>query len=337
MNANRNVRETGPALHPGDQPPTLVDRVRALLRARHYSYRTEEAYVAWVKRFIRFNGMRHPRHLGEVEVNAFLTQLAVRDKVAASTQTQALSALLFLFQDVLHRPLAALDEVIRAKPAARLPVVLTRDEVRHILTLLEGTPRLVGALLYGAGMRLLEALRLRVQDVDFALNQVLVRDGKGHKDRRTMLPLPLKEQLRSHLESVRAHFDADVRGGVSVTLPTALTRKYAGAGLEWMWWYVFPAVARSADPATGELVRHHLHESVIQRAFKLAVMRSGIPKHATCHTLRHSFATHLLDDGYDIRTIQELLGHSDISTTMIYTHVVNQSGGRGVRSPLERL
>jgi integron integrase len=313
-----------------------VDRVRDALRARHYSIRTEEAYVAWIKRFVRFHGMRHPRELGEAEINAFLTHLAVDDRVASATQSQALSALLFLYHEVLRRPLGSLD-VVRAKPGLRLPVVLTRDEVREILVRLEGAPRLVGALLYGAGLRLLEALRLRVQDVDFGLNQVLVRDGKGRKDRRTMLPVPLKEPLKLHLELVKARAEDDVRAGVGVTLPTALARKYAGASVQWPWWYVFPAAARSVDSSTGALWRHHLHESVIQRAFRAAVIRSGIAKHATCHTLRHSFATHLLDDGYDIRTIQELLGHSDIATTMVYTHVVNQAGGRGVRSPLERL
>ena len=318
-------------------PPTLVDRVSDALRARHYSTRTEEAYVAWIKRFVRFHGMRHPRELGEAEINAFLTQLAVTHGVAASTQDQALSALLFLYHEVLRRPLEALGEVARAKPGVRLPVVLARAEVREVLIRIEGVPRVVAALLYGAGLRLLEALRLRVQDVDTALNQILVRDGKGHKDRRTLLPAPLKETLALHLELVRKRYESDVRDGVGVTLPSALARKYTGASLQWPWWYVFPAAQRAVDRSTGALVRHHIHESVIQGAFKEAVRRSGIAKHATCHTLRHSFATHLLEDGYDVRTIQELLGHSDLATTMIYTHVVNQPGGRGVRSPHERL
>jgi integron integrase len=334
--------EVHPIKAPGNEreaarrPVRLLDRVRAALRARHYSIRTEEAYVAWIRRFIRFHGLRHPEELGETEVTAFLTHLAVTQHVAASTQNQALSALLFLYHEVLRLPLADLAEVVRAKPGVRLPVVLTRDETREVLVRLEGVPRLVGGLLYGAGMRLLEALRLRVQDVDFAFNQILVRDGKGRKDRRTLLPAPLKEPLKLHLELVKARFEEDVRAGVGVSLPSALARKYNGAPLQWPWWYVFPASA-CADAATGTRSRHHLHESAIQRAFKAAVLRSGIAKHATCHTLRHSFATHLLEDGYDVRTIQELLGHSDLATTMIYTHVVNQSGGRGVRSPLERI
>jgi len=311
--------------------------MRAALRTRHYSYRTEEAYVAWVKRFVRFHGMRHPRELGEPDVNAFLTHLAVADRVAASTQGQALAALLFLYQDVLRRPLARPDGVVRARPAHRLPVVLTRDEVRRVLNEVEGPPRLVTALLYGAGLRLLEALRLRVQDVDDGLSQILVRDGKGQKDRRTMLPAGIKTQLGAHLEAVRLRFEEDRRGGIGVTLPTALARKYPGAPLQWPWWYIFPAAGRCADQSTGEVKRHHMHESVVQRAFKQAVRRAGLAKPATCHTLRHSFATHLLEDGHDIRTIQELLGHSDVSTTMIYTHVLNQSGGRGVKSPYDRL
>jgi integron integrase len=314
-----------------------VDRVRDALRARHYSIRTEEAYVAWIKRFIRFHGMRHPRELGEAEVNAFLTHLAVTDRVSASTQSQALSALLFLFQDVLRRPPVSLDEAVRAKPAHRLPVVLTRDEVRLVLGLVEGAPRLVTALLYGAGLRLLEALRLRIQDVDDALNQILVRDGKGRKDRRTMLPESIKGQLRIHLETVRARHEEDVSNGIGVTLPDALARKYPVAPLQWSWWYVFPSPGHCSGQASGEAKRHHLHESAVQRAFKQAVRRSGIVKPATCHTLRHSFATHLLADGHDIRTIQELLGHNDVSTTMIYTHVLNQAGGRGVPSPYDRL
>ncbi len=337
MSVNRSVTGRGPVCGPARQRPTLVDRVRHHLRARHYSYRTEEAYLAWIKRFIRFHGMRHPRDLGEGEVNAFLTHLAVADRVSASTQSQALSALLFLFQDVLRRPLGSLDDVVRARPAHRLPVVLTRDEVRLVLGLVEGVPRLVTALLYGAGLRLLEALRLRIQDIDDALNQLLVRDGKGHKDRRTMLPEAIKGQLRIHLETVRARHEEDVRRGIGVTLPDALARKYPAAPLQWSWWYVFPSPGHCADPGTGEVKRHHLHESAVQRAFKQAVRRSGIVKPATCHTLRHSFATHLLADGHDIRTIQELLGHNDVSTTMIYTRVLSQAAGRRVPRPYDRL
>ena len=317
-------------------PPRLLDRVRDTLRTRHYSRRTEQAYVAWIRRFIRFHGLRHPRELGEPEVNGFLSHLAVNHHVSASTQSQALSAVLFLYEHVLRSPLPRLEAVIRAKPAQRLPVVLTHEETCAVLERLEGTPRLVASLLYGTGMRLLEGLRLRVQDIDFALNQILIRDGKGAKDRRTMLPIALREALLQQLEVARIVFEHDIRQGVGVTLPGALARKYPHAASEWRWWYVFPARSPFSDRITGHRCRHHLHETVIQRAMGAAVRAAGVNKHATCHTLRHSFATHLLDDGYDIRTIQELLGHKDVSTTMIYTHVLNQAGGRGVRSPLDR-
>ena len=319
------------------QPPRLLDRVRTTLRARHYSPRTEDAYVGWIKRFIRFNHLRHPKDLGEAEINTFLSQLAVRGKVSASTQGQALAALLFLYHEVLARPLADLEGVVRARRPIRLPVVLTRDEVREVLSHLEGPPRLVAELLYGTGMRLLECLRVRVQDLDFGLNQVLVRDGKGGKDRRTMLPSAAREPLSHHLEAVRVIFEEDATAGSGVTLPGALARKYPKAPIQWPWWYVFPATSRGTDPETGKRFRHHLHESVVQRAMRDAVRAAGLTKRATCHTLRHSFATHLLEDGYDIRTIQELLGHTDVATTMVYTHVLNSAGGRGVRSPLDRL
>ncbi len=318
-------------------PPRLLDRVRAALRARHYSYRTEQAYVGWIKRYIRFHGIRHPDELGEDEVNAFLSSLAVRGRVSASTQGQALAALVFLYHDVLGRPLSELEGLVRARRPVRLPVVLTREEVSGILSHLDGAPRLVAETLYGTGMRLLESLRLRVQDVDFGLNQILVRDGKGQKDRRTMLPAALKDALRLQLEGARAAFEADVRDGVGVTLPGALARKYPHAPFEWAWRYLFPAPTRGRDRDSGAAFRHHLHESVVQRAMRDAVRAAGLAKRATCHTLRHSFATHLLEDGYDIRTIQELLGHSDVATTMIYTHVLNSPGGRGVKSPLDRL
>jgi integron integrase len=331
-------RNPEPATAPAEgRAIRLLDAVRTALRTRHYSYRTEQAYVAWIRRYVRFHGLCHPRELGDVEINAFLSHLALDGNVAASTQNQALSALLFLYHEVLGRPVESLGDVVRAKGARRLPVVLTRDEVRRVLIQVEGPARLVASLLYGAGLRLLEALRLRVQDVDPGLNQILVRDGKGAKDRRTMLPEAVKAPLEFHLERVRAQFGADVEHGVGVTLPGALARKYPAASLQWGWRYVFPANRHCIDVTTGEVRRHHMHESVVQRAFKRAVGRSGLAKPATCHTLRHSFATHLLEDGQDIRTIQELLGHSDISTTMIYTHVLNQAGGRGVRSPLDRL
>jgi len=315
----------------------LLDVVREALRTRHYSLRTEEAYVGWIKRYVRFHGLRHPAEMGEAQVNAFLTHLAVAGSVSASTQSQALSALLFLYEAVLQRPLGRIEPLTRAKAVRRLPVVLTRDEVRAVLGHLEGTSRLVATLLYGTGMRLLEALRLRVQDLDLALNQILVRDGKGAKDRRTMLPASLGDAVALQLESARRTFEADAILGVDVTLPGALARKYPAAPREWAWFYLFPATSRGRDPHTGALFRHHFHESAVQKAMRGAVRAAGLAKRASCHTLRHSFATHLLDDGYDIRTIQELLGHEDVSTTMIYTHVLNNVGGRGVRSPLDRL
>jgi integron integrase len=319
------------------QPPRLLDRVRAALRTRHYSPRTEDAYVAWIRRFILFNGKKHPKDMGDVEINSFLSHLAVRGKVSSSTRGQALAALLFLYREVLGRSVADLEGVVRARQALRLPVVLSRDEVRDVLSRLEGPPRLVAELLYGTGVRLLECLRLRVQDLDFGLNQVLVRDGKGRKDRRTMLPAAVREPLSHHLEAVRTVFEADTKGGSGVTLPEALARKYPHAPTQWPWWHVFPATSRGFYPESRKRFRHHLHESVVQRAMRDAVRAAGLTKRATCHTLRHSFATHLLEDGYDIRTIQELLGHADVATTMIYTHVLNSAGGRGVRSPLDRL
>ena len=319
------------------RPPRLLDGVRAALRARHYSPRTEDAYVGWIRRFILFNDKRHPKEMGEAEVTAFLTHLAVEGRVSASTQGQALAALLFLYVEVLGRPVAELEGVVRARRPLRLPVVLTRDEVRDVLAHLEGAPRLVAELLYGTGMRLLECLSIRVQDVDFGLNQILVRDGKGRKDRRTMLPSAVREPLSHHLEGVRATFEEDAKAGSGVTLPEALGRKYPNAPTQWPWWYVFPATSRGTYAESRERFRHHLHESVVQRAMRDAVRAAGLTKRATCHTLRHSFATHLLEDGYDIRTIQELLGHADVATTMIYTHVLNSTGGRGVRSPLDRL
>jgi integron integrase len=319
-------------------PPRLLDRLRAAVRARHYSLRTEEAYVAWVRRYVVFHGKRHPDELGEAEINAFLSDLAVTRKVSASTQNQALSALLFLYRDVLGRTVDSLGDVVRARRPARLPVVLTAAEVKAVLSRLEDEPRLVATLLYGSGMRLMEALRLRVKDVDFALNQILVRDGKGQKDRRTMLPASLAEPLRLHLAHVKSLHDADLRSHLGETwLPDALAQKYPAASRQWAWQYVFPAPGLSTDPRTGKTGRHHLHESTVQKAVKEAVRKSGIAKLASCHTLRHSFATHLLEGGYDIRTIQELLGHRDVGTTMIYTHVLNQAGGRGVRSPLDAL
>jgi integron integrase len=315
--------------------PRLLDRVRAALRMRHYSLRTEQAYVAWTRRFIVFHRKRHPEEMGEVEINAFLSSLAVAGKVSASTQNQALSALLFLYRDVLKKPFPEMPTLVRARRPARLPVVLTRDEVRRVLAQLVGDARLVATLLYGSGLRLLEALRLRVKDLDLARNEILVRDGKGQKDRVTMLPAALKRDLAAHLKAVRARHDREVaRGGGDVHLPDAIRLKYPSAAKSWPWQYVFPAARESTDPRGGEIRRHHLPETSVQRAVRNAVGQAGITKHASGHSLRHSFATHLLESGYDIRTIQELLGHRDVATTMIYTHVLN-TGGRGVRSPLD--
>ena len=328
------VRETSPAHAP---KPRLLDQVREAVRARHYSRRTEKAYIHWIKRYIFFHGKRHPAELGASEVTAFLTSLAVHDKVAASTQNQALSALLFLYREVLSVELPWLDDVIRAKRPQHLPVVLTRDEVRAVLQRLDGAPRLMALLLYGAGLRLLECCRLRVKDVDFATNQIVIRHGKGGKDRVTMLPAAVKAALIAHLERARKQHQADLRHGAGwVELPSALTRKYANAGRDWGWQWVFPATRMYVDRLTAQRRRHHLHESVLERAVKDAVRGAGIAKPATCHTFRHSFATHLLEESHDIRTVQELLGHSDVSTTMIYTHVLNR-GPAGVRSPADRM
>ncbi|HZI20050.1 MAG TPA: integron integrase [Pyrinomonadaceae bacterium] len=313
----------------------LLGRVREALRARHYSIRTEEAYVRWIREYIIFFGKRHPDEMGAGEVSAFVSHLAVRRDVAASTQNQALSALLFLYREVLGRQVEWVDEVVRAKRPRRLPVVFTREEVRAVLGHLRPEAWLMASLLYGSGLRLMECVRLRVKDVDAARLQLVVRDGKGGKDRVTVLPPSLVEPLGRQLERVRALHEMDVREGFGrVHLPHALARKYANAARELCWQYVFPARRRSLDPRTGEERRHHLAETALQKALREAVRRAGVTKPGSCHTLRHSFATHLLEDGYDIRTIQELLGHADVSTTMIYTHVLGR-GGRGVRSPLE--
>jgi integron integrase len=279
--------------------------------------------------------MRHPKEMGATEVAAFLSHLAVRGKVSASTQNQALSALLFLYRHVVGIELEWVDGVLRAKRPVRLPIVLTRGEVAAVLRRMRGVDRIMASLLYGSGLRLLECAHLRVKDVDLTRREITVRDGKGRKDRVTMLPAAIAKPLGAHLEKVKQQHEADLRKGLgSVELPDALERKYPKAPWEWAWQWVFPATRLYTDMKTGRRRRHHLHESVLQRAVREAVLRSGIPKRATCHTLRHSFATHLLEDGYDIRTIQELLGHSDVATTMIYTHVLNR-GGRGVRSPLD--
>jgi len=317
--------------------PKLLDLMRERIRVKHYSLRTEEVYLHWVRRFIVHHGKRHPRELGGPEVEAFLTHLAVDGRVSPSTQNQALSALLFLYREVLAIELPWMDAVVRAKRAPRLPVVLTEAEVRALLAQLDGTRWLAVSLLYSTGMRLLEALRLRVKDVDFERREITVRDGKGGKDRRTMLSERLIEPLRAHLARVRGLHEQDLAAGYGeVYLPFALARKYPNAGRSWPWQYVFPSASRSGDPRDGALRRHHLDEKVVQRAVARAARAAAIAKPVSPHVLRHSFATHLLAAGYDIRTVQELLGHADVSTTMVYTHVLNR-GGRGVRSPLDRI
>lgn len=321
----------GQALSPAATDSMVV---RAAIRARHYSHRTEKAYVGWIRRFVVFHGRRHPRTMGHDEIAAFLSHLATGRKVSASTQNQALSALLFLYREVLGVQLDWVN-IVRAKRPFRLPVVMTREEVRILLDAMAGTPWLVASLLYGGGLRITEGLRLRVKDLDFTTRVITVHDGKGQKDRVTVLPLSLVEPLTSHLDRVRKQHQADREQGLGcVALPAALAVKYPRAREEWAWQWVFPATRHYVDDETGKRHRHHLHESVVQRAFKEAVRRIGLVKPASCHTLRHSFATHLLENGYDIRTIQELLGHKDVATTMIYTHVLNR-GGRIVKSPLD--
>jgi integron integrase len=321
---------------PAAAAPTLLVRVREGLRLRHYSRRTEESYVAWIRRYIRFHGMRHPRELCAADVTRFLVWLAEKRRLSASSQTQALSALLFLYKEVLHREVGPIGAIARAKQPVRLPVVLDRDEVRLVVGRLTGASRIAAMLMYGSGLRLLEALQLRVKDLDFGMGEIVVRRAKGGKDRVTMLPGAVVPELKVHLERVRRVHQRDLAdGGGAAPLPGAYERKSPGAARQWAWQYVFPAGRRYEDPAGGRR-RHHLHESVLQRAVRTAATEAGLTKRVTCHSLRHSFATHLLQDGYDIRTVQELLGHRDVATTMIYTHVLNR-GGLGVRSPADRL
>ena len=316
--------------------PRLMDQVRERLRVRHYSLRTEQAYVGWIRRFILANGRRHPRELGGVEVEAFLTRLASDHDVAAGTQNQALAALLFLYREVLGLKLPWMDDVVRAKRPRRIPPVLSREEAVRLLAMLDGQPWLMAALLYGTGMRLMECIRLRVKDVDFARNEILVRDGKGGKDRRVPLPARLREALEAAAERVRLLHAHDLAsGGGEAWLPHALAKKFPNAARELGWQYLFPSPRLSRDPRSGNIRRHHVDDSVLQRAVREARGRAGIVKPATCHTLRHSFATHLLEAGADIRTVQELLGHKDVATTQIYTHVL-QRGAGGVLSPLDR-
>ncbi len=326
------------AVPPTTQPaPRLLDQVREALRRKHYSYRTEHAYLHWIRRFIFFHQKRHPRDMAEPEVAAFLTHLAVDRQVSASTQNQALNAILFLYKQVIERDIGLIPGVVRAKRPERLPVVMTREEVEAILRRLSGRDWLLACLMYGAGLRVMECLRLRVKDVDFGLNQIVVRDGKGQKDRVTPLPAMVVPALRQQIELVRRIRMADLADGYGdVSLPFALARKYPNAPRELAWWYVFPASQRSRDPRSAEIKRHHLDASSIQRSVKEAVRATGIPKPVSCHSFRHSFATHLLSSGHDIRTIQELLGHQDVRTTMVYTHVLGK-GAHGVSSPLDLL
>jgi integron integrase len=328
-------RGTGSGAGASPSAPKLLDRLRNEIRRRHYSVRTEAAYVQWVRRFILFHGKRHPDAMGAAEIAEFLTHLAVEGKVASATQNQALNALVFLYRGVLKREVPELSNVIRPKRPKRLPVVLTPAEVRAVFAELSGVHRLVCGLLYGSGLRLMEGLRLRVKDLEFERRELVVRDGKGRQDRVTMLPASLEEPLHAQMERARALHERDLAEGYgAVFLPQALQRKYPRAAQEWAWQYVFPSERRSVDRRTGVEGRHHLSEAALQRAVKRAVRRSGIAKLASCHTLRHSFATHLLESGHDIRTVQELLGHRSVRTTMVYTHVLNR-GGLGVRSPLD--
>lgn len=322
---------------PPPHPPRLLDRLRAAIRIRHYSLRTEEVYVGWVRRFILFHGKRHPGGMGASEVEAFLSHLATKKGVSAATQNQAKAAILFLYKHVLEMELPWLNEVVQAKPGRRLPVVLTPGEVRRLLDQMEGTTRLIGRLLYGTGLRLLEGLRLRVKDVEFERREVVVREGKGSKDRLTMLPAALVDEMKGHLGKVRDLFEQDRRDGLAgVWLPDALAAKYPHAATAWAWQWLFPSPVLSRDPRSGATRRHHFHPESVQKAVRLAAQRATLAKPVSPHVLRHSFATHLLEAGQDIRTIQELLGHKDVETTMIYTHVLNR-GGLGVASPLDRI
>jgi integron integrase len=325
--------------HPpeGGRPPKLLDRVRIAVRLKHYSRRTEKAYVDWIRRYIVFHQKKHPSTMGATELVAFLSWLAVDKQVSASTQNQALSAVLFLYREVLGLDIGPIQHVPRARMPDKLPVVLSREEVGQLLKQVDGTMWLIVAILYGTGVRLEECLALRVRDLDFDRNQVVVRRGKGQKDRVTMLPAGVKEPLAAHLVAVKRQHERDLlRGEGRVVLPFALDRKYPAAPTEWGWQFVFPASRICRDPKWGPPSRFHLHESVVQKAVTKAVRRAGLTKHASCHSLRHSFATSLLEDGYDIRTVQALLGHADVRTTMVYLHVIDR-GALGVRSPFDRL
>jgi len=337
MTATIQQRRSPLGLFPDRPMPRLYDRIIEVLRVRHYSRRTEEAYLHWIRRYIEFHAHQHPRKLAEGDVNRFLTHLAVQEHVAASTQNQALSAILFLYEHVLEQPLDRIEGVVRARRPKRLPVVLTVDEVSRVMVHLSGDKWLIAMLLYGGGLRLLEALRLRVKDLEFERGEITVREGKGDKDRVTTMSHAVTRRLQEHLQRVQIIHQQDSADGYGrVELPHALARKYPNANREWCWQFVFPQEHRWVNAKTGEQGRHHVHESLVQKAIMQAVRKSGLTKRVTSHTFRHSFATHLLTAGYDIRTVQELLGHSDVRTTMIYTHVLNR-GGRGVRSPADGL
>lgn len=326
---NYNHSETG--------KPRVLDQVRETIRIKHYSIRTEQIYVQWIRRYILFHNKRHPKNMGEKEINAFLKHLAVNRNVTASTQSQALSAIMFLYKEVIGEEIGFVENIYRAKKPRRLPVVFSRQEIREIMRHLSGEKWLIANIIYGAGLRLMECLRLRVKDVDFSYNQITVRDGKGQQDRITTLPEYIKHPLIKHLEKVWRIHQKDLKEGYgSVYMPYALSRKYRNVGREWGWQYVFPSRNRSVDPRSGKVRRHHLNQQVLQRAIKAAIRKAAINKQGSSHCLRHSFATHLLEDGYDIRSIQELLGHKDVKTTMVYTHVLKR-GGQGVKSPADRL
>ena len=316
-------------------PKRLLDQVREQIRLRHYSIRTEQAYVSWIKRFILFHGKKHPKEMGRQEIEGFLSHLAGNLNVASSTQNQAFNALLFLYNQVLYQPLDDKINAIRAKKPRRLPTVMTSEEALRVINGLSGRHKLMAKLLYGSGLRLMECLRLRVKDVDFGMNQIVVRDGKGKIDRVTILPETVRPELKEHLEHIKTVHENDLSQGYGrVYLPYALARKYPNANQEWGWQYIFPSKSLSKDPRSNEIRRHHVHENSLQKAVKKSVQLNRLNKPASCHTFRHSFATHLLESGYDIRTVQELLGHKDVSTTMIYTHVLNR-GGRAVLSPID--
>lgn len=317
------------------KPKKLLDRVRDAIRVKHYSYRTEQTYMDWIERYIRFHGLRHPAEMNAPEIQAFLTHLAVERNVSPSTQNQALSALLFLYRHVLNLELTDRIDVVRAKKEKHLPTVLTKEEVRQVIARMSGLQQLMAQLLYGSGMRLMECMRLRIKDIEFAQQQIIVRDTKGNEDRVTMLPQRIVAPLKAHLVEVKKMHELALANGYgTVEMPYALARKYPNAEREWMWQYVFPAQKPSVDPRSGIIRRHHLDESVLQKAVRRAAQQTNINKHVTPHIFRHCFATHLLEAGYDIRTVQELLGHKDVKTTQIYTHVLNK-GPMGVRSPLD--